>query len=331
MLRREEWVDINSAYLRGVSIKEISRTTGLSRNTVRKTVRSKTPLLFRSPPSKLDPFKEYLIARLAEYPGLTATKLFDEIKALGYRGQLSILKDFTLPYRRVRKNLSNIRFETAPGHQAQVDWVELGYHKIAGIRQRLSLFVMVLGYSRMMYACLCTDETEDTFINCHKSAFAYFGGLTEEILYDNAKVVAIKHDRDGVVFNKALLDFAFTYGFTPRVCRPARPQTKGKVERAVRYIRDSFLEGESFAGISDMQLRLLAWLDNVANVRIHQSTGVRPIDLLLKEELRLPRQLEKPVLRPAIIRLDRSHSFMITPAQLQVSVRDLSCYERAIL
>lgn len=170
MLRREEWVDIVAAYNRGVSIREISRQSGLSRNTIRKAIRSdKPPEYSQRTPSKLDPYKDYLLKRLEEFPGLSAEKLFSEIKALGY--------------------------------------------------------------SRMLYAEITTDEKQDTFIACHENAFAYFGGMTKEILYDNAKTVALKHDRDGIVFTPALLDFAFASGLKPRVCRPARPQTKGKVER----------------------------------------------------------------------------------------------------
>lgn len=296
MLRREEWVDIVAAHNRGISIKEICRKNGLSRNTVRKAIRSdKPPEYSKREPSKLDPYKDYLISRLTEYPGLSAKKLFDEIKAMGYEGGITILKEFTLPYRMARRSKSSIRFETAPGLQAQVDWAELGYHEIGGKRVRLSLFVMVLGYSRMLYAELTTDEKQDTFLACHEHAFAYFGGMTEEILYDNAKTVALKHDRDGVVFTPALLDFAYLKGFKPRVCKPARPQTKGKVERAIRYIRDSFLEGEMFCGLDDMQSRLIAWADNTANVRVHETTGARPVDLLLEENLIIPRKIDERI------------------------------------
>lgn len=210
---------------------------------------------------------------------------------MGYEGGIAILKEFTLPYRMTRKSKSSIRFETAPGLQAQVDWAELGCHRIDDKRVRLSLFVMVLAYSRMLYAELTADEKQETFLACHEHAFAYFGGTAEEILYDNAKTVALKHDRDGVVFTPALLDFVYLKGFKPRVCKPARPQTKGKVERAIRYIRDSFLEGETFAGLEDMRSRLIAWMDSTANVRVHEATGRRPIDLLLEENLTIPRKI----------------------------------------
>ena len=333
MIRMEEWVDIVAAYRRGVSIKELCRKTGLSRNTVRKAIRGDGIPKYIRPQisSKLDPYKEYLLHRLEEYPRITVVKLLAEIKAQGYIGGKSILADFTLPYRKDRRRTSDIRFETPPGHQAQVDWAALGSHIIGGRRYKLSIFVMILGYSRMLYAEVVTDERSETFLACHKHAFNYFGGVTNEILYDNAKVVAIKRDREGIVFNESLLDFASVYGFVPRVCRPFRPQTKGKVERAVRYIRDSFLEGECFSGLADMQSSLLAWLDNVANQRIHATTRRRPIELLMDEELHDFKEVAKPVL--ATNKLDispdlRHFSFEDAPV---IPIRPLSVYEEIAL
>lgn len=333
MIRMEEWVDIVAAHRRGVSIKEIARSTGLSRNTVRNAIRREGVPKYTRPeiPSKLDPYKDYLLRRLEEYPRITVEKLLSEIKIQGYDGGRSILSDYTRPYRMERRRTSDIRFETPPGHQAQVDWAELGYHMIGGRRYRISLFVMILCYSRMLYARVVTDEKSETFLDCHKHAFEYFGGSTDEILYDNAKVVALKRDREGIVFNESLLDFAGLYGFVPRVCRPYRPQTKGKVERAVRYIRDSFLEGESFSGIDDMQMSLLVWLDGTANQRIHATTKCRPIELLMDENLRdhkLPSD-GKPD-GPVLLSAHKEKHFKFTDAPV-IPVRPLTAYEEAVL
>jgi len=333
MIRMEEWVDIVAAYRRGVSIKEIVRKTGLSRNTVRRAVRENGLPKYIRPqvPSKLDPYKDYLLHRLEEYPRITVVKLFSEIKAQGYDGGKTILVEFTRPYRKDRRRTSDIRFETPPGHQAQVDWAALGAHIIGGRRYKLSLFVMILGYSRMLFAEVVTDERSETFLSCHKHAFEYFGGVTNEILYDNAKVVALKRDREGVVFNESLLDFAGVYGFAPRVCRPFRPQTKGKVERAVRYIRDSFLEGECFSDLGDMQSSLYAWLDNTANQRIHATTKRRPIELLMDEDLRDIKEIVRP--DPVTNKLDispDSKRFTFVDAPV-IPIRPLSSYEEIAL
>ena len=333
MIRMEEWVDIVAAYRRGVSIKEITRKTGLSRNTVRSAIRGDGLPKYARPqvPSRLDPYKDYLLQRLDEYPRITVEKLFLEIKAQGYDGGKTILVEFTRPYRKERRRTSDIRFETPPGHQAQVDWAALGSHIIGGRRYKLSIFVMILGYSRTLYAEVVTDERSETFLACHKHAFSYFGGVTNEILYDNAKVVALKRDREGIVFNESLLDFASVYGFVPRVCRPFRPQTKGKVERAVRYIRDSFLEGECFSDLSDMQSSLLAWLDNVANQRIHATTKRRPIELLLDEDLHDFKEVVKANI--VMDKLDISpdlkrFSFVDAPV---IPIRPLAVYEEIAL
>jgi transposase len=275
MIGKEDWVNIHTAYKNGTSIKEIARETGLARNTVRNAIR-RGGVPGRSTKSKLDPYKEYLISRLAEYPALTVEKLLREIQAQGYGGGTSILAEFTAPYRSRRKEKSSIRFETPPGKQAQVDWAELGYHVIDGRKVKLSLFVIVLSFSRMLYARVVTDESLPTFLECHRHAFEYFGGVPEEILYDNAKVVALSRTKEVVVYNPGLVDFAGVYGFRPIVCKPYRPQTKGKVERSVKYIRDSFLEGEVFLSLDDMQQQLLRWLETVENSRVCFTTGEVP-------------------------------------------------------
>jgi len=286
MLTQEEQVDIIAMYKHGISIKDIVRRTGFARNTVRSTIRRYEDSGQRAhmPASKLDPYKDYLLKRLEEFPALSVEKLYREIRGMGYSGGKTILAEFTRPHRIPRKQTS-IRFETDPGEQAQVDFAELGRHKIGGLELKISLFTMILCYSRMLYGRVVTSQDSETFLSCHTHAFAYFGGVTKEILYDNAKVVALKHDRGSRVFNAALLDYAANAGFSPRLCKPYRPQTKGKVERSIGYIRDSFLEGETFSGIDDMQTRLEGWLDNIANVRVHQTTNRRPVDMLVEEEL----------------------------------------------
>jgi len=134
MLRMEEWVDIVVAYHRGVLIKEIARKTGFSRNTVRGAIRKEgAPKYERAPVlSKLDPYKDYLLDRLDEYLGISVERLYTEIKVLGYAGKKTILSDFMRPYRVMRKRVSDIRFETPPGHQAQADWAEIGWHILSG-------------------------------------------------------------------------------------------------------------------------------------------------------------------------------------------------------
>ena len=302
----------------------------MSRDTVRATLRREGPPRYerRPGPSKLDAHRDYLIARLAEFPELSAKQLFAEIRARGYAGEISILKDFTRPYRVPRRG-PVVRFETPPGQQAQCDFGELGIHAVRGVRTRVYLFVMILGFSRYMYVEATADARSATFLACHARAFASFGGMPREVLYDNAKVVALEHSRTVVTFNEALLDFAGRFAFRPRLCRPARPQTKGKVERMIGYVKDAGLTGRTFTDLPDMNAQLMTWLEAEANVREHATTGERPVDRLAREGL-TPFAAAKPwrpvaALPPARPR-GAGFRFAAAPA---VDVRPLSAYEEA--
>jgi len=190
----EEWVDIVSLHRQGWGIKKIARELGISRNAVRRALhRGGPPEYHRDPrPSKLDPHKDYLVTRLTDFPDLPAITLFEEIRERGYVGGISILKDFTYPLRRRRRE-PVVRFETPPGHQAQVDWAHLGRHELSGTTTSLYLFTMVLGYSRALYAEVVTTTELETFLALHVRAFAFFGGMPEEILYDNQKQAVLAH------------------------------------------------------------------------------------------------------------------------------------------
>jgi len=322
LISMEEWVDIVALHRQGVSIKAISRELGVGRNTVRRALRREGPPAYRrsAAPGKLDPFKDYLLARLAEFPELSAAALLEEVRAQGYGGGISILKDFTRPYRRRRRE-PVVRFETPPGLQAQVDWAELGRHQLDGREVGLHLFVMVLGFSRALYAEAVTAEDLEAFLACHARAFAFFGGMPAEILYDNAKVVVLSRTAAGPRYNPGLLDFAGRYGFAPRLCRPYRARTKGKVERSIGYLRDRFFCGRTFTSLEDLNAQLLAWLDAVANRRQHATTGERPVDRLAREGLTpfalAPPWPLQPVPLPAAVR----------PAAPLVAVRPLAVYD----
>jgi transposase len=286
VITREEWVDIVSLQRQGLSLRAISARLGVSRNTVRAALRREGPpsRQARTLPSKLDPYKDYLLSRLADYPELSAVVLCEEIRALGYGGGLSILKEFTYPYRQRRRE-PVVRFETPPGRQAQADWSGLGRHLLGDGQRTPQLFVMVLGYSRTLYAEAVCRADLPSFLACHARAFAYFGGVPEEVLYDNAKVVVLERLADGPRYNPGLLDFAGRYSFAPRLCRPYRARTKGKVERSIGYLKDRFFVGRVFTDLDDLNCQLLGWLDAVANRREHATTGERPVDRLRREGL----------------------------------------------
>lgn len=328
MISLEEWVDIVSLHRQGWSIKKIARELGISRNAVRRALhRGGPPEYHRDPrPSKLDPHKDYLVTRLTDFPDLPAITLFEEIRERGYEGGISILKDFTYPYRRKRRE-PVVRFETPPGHQAQVDWAHLGRHELSGTTTSLYLFTMVLGYSRALYAQVVTTTELETFLALHVRAFACFGGMPEEILYDNQKQAVLAHTREGARFHPGLLAFAGHYGFRPRACRPYRAKTKGKVERSIGYLKDRFFCGRTFRDLADLNVQLQVWIDTVANERIHATTGEKP-SKRLGEEMLLPFAAARPWKAPATVPAPPGPLFAFS--EVKVQERPLSVYEEVL-
>jgi transposase len=191
--------------------------------------------------------------------------LYDDLRKAGYRGGKSILRDLASKLRKDIITEAVIRFETVPGHQAQVDWKEFGTRRVGGTVRKLYAFVMALGYSRMPFVRYTTDMKLDTLLSCHIDAFHYFGGVPHAILYDNMKTAFIA-DSSGVFHpQKSLMSLASHYGFVPERCRVRRPQTKGKVERTIGYLDNNF-----WARVKDGELEIdrlnedvLRWVDSI--------------------------------------------------------------------
>jgi len=331
VIRLEEWVDIVALHRQGFSIKAISRRLGISRNAVRRALRRSGPPVRapqKRPPSKLEPYKDYLLARLAEFPELSTVVLFEEIRAQGYTGGLTILRNFTRPYR-VRRREPVVRFETPPGRQAQVDWAHLGTHVLAGRPTPLYLFVFILGFSRALYAEVTTSTDLPTFIGCHLHAFAALGGMPEEILYDNQKQVVLSRTADGPRFHPEFLAFCGQFGVRPRLCRPYRAKTKGKVERSIGYLKDRFFCGRTFTGLTDMNHQLEQWIREVANEREHTTTGEVPHVRLLREGLK-PLSAARPW-HGGLPPCPRPQAALFKVVPPQVEERPLSVYEEVAL
>src|SRR5215469_5087433 len=186
------------------------------------------------------------------------------------------VKEYLQPKREASRTAAVRRFETPPGRQAQVDWGYLGTLTVKGERHRMWGFTFTLGYSRMMVAEAALDQKLGTLLRMHEEAFRQLGGVPEEILYDRMKTVWQETDERGeTVWNPVFLDFARYWGFTPRLCRPYRAQTKGKVESGVKYIRRNFLcglQGREPSGLSDLNAHLRAWVWEVANRPVHGTT-----------------------------------------------------------
>jgi transposase len=285
MLKVEGVMDIHELHRAGHSVREISRVTGCSRNTVKRVLGGEHSLKRKRVElsSKLDAFKPYLKERY-EAHGLSAVRLIEEIAPMGYTGSVDTLRRYlrTLRTEVTRKRKVTVRFETPPGKQAQADWTYCGKHPMPDGRMiQIYAFVMVLGFSRQLFVHFTTSMRMPELIRCHQLAFEFFGGWTATILYDNMKQVKLSQSH----WNEQFLDFANHYGFTAKTHRPYRPRTKGKVERVVDYVKDNFLLGRGFEGIDDLNAQALHWLNHTANVRVHATTNRQPCELFLQETL----------------------------------------------
>ena len=198
-----------------------------------------------------------------------------------------------------------MRFETAPGEQAQVDWGSLPYVGEDGKRRRVWVFVMTMGWSRACYVELVRRADTAAFIQCHANAFEYLGGVPRRCLYDNAKVVTLGRDDDQQpVWNLRMLDFALRVGFEIRLCQPYRAQTKGKVESGVKYVRRNMWPSLRFTGDADLNRQALEWCDVVSNARVHGTTYRIPWEMLDEERSHLGRLPDRATLAP-YLREDR--------------------------
>jgi transposase len=227
------------------------------------------------PPEKLDGFKPYLEERMKA--GVwNARVLLRELRERGFSGGYTILTDWLRPQRKSAQVAAVRRFETPAGKQAQVDWGHLGSIEIEGKEQKLWGFVLTLGYSRTMMAEAALDQKLGTLLRMHEEAFRQLGGVPEEILYDRMKTVWLSTDERGeIVWHPVFLDFARYWGFKPRLCRPYRAQTKGKIESGVKYVRRNFLcglQGREPARLEDLNANLRQWVWTVANRRVHGTT-----------------------------------------------------------
>lgn len=296
MLKAEEQMELVVLNRHGESIRSLARTTGLSRNTVRRHLREGEAALTRKAgpkrPEKLDPFKSYVAERMqAALPDrIPASVLFREIKAYGYEGGISRLKDFVNDLVPKQPVEPIVRFETEAGRQMQADWASVGRGA-----EKMSVFIATLGWSRAAYVEFCDNERVETLIGAHETAFMAFAGVPVEVLYDNMKTVVLGRDTYGAGlhrFHPGFLDYARHAGFLPRLCQPYRAQTKGKVERFIGYLKRSFwtpfvatmrqagLKPDKYAA----NAAVARWLREVANARVHATINEIPAERLLIEQ-----------------------------------------------
>jgi transposase len=237
--------------------------------------------------SKLDAFAPAIDRLLARYPHITATRMFEELQQQGYTGGFTMVRERVRKLRARPSQSLVVRFETAPGAQAQMDWAEYQIDFTREGRRRVNLFSYLLGYSRRQYLCFTERQDFETTLREHIRAFRHLNGLAAQCLYDNMKVVVTRWEDEQPIYNTRFLSFATHYGFRPWACRPRRPQTKGKVERPFHYVETSLLNGRTFRSLEHLNEVARWWLANVADVRTHATTKKRPVDAHAEEQPQL--------------------------------------------
>lgn len=216
--------------------------------------------------SILDPYKAFINDTLTQHPRLRASRLFDMIRERGYGGSEIVVRRYVRKIRPLPRE-AFFKLETMPGEQAQVDWASFGKIRIGNATRNLSCFVMVLGFSRAHFARFVLDQRMENFLGSHVLAFEAFGGVPRTILYDNLKSVVVERIGEHVRFHPRILELAGHYHFAPKPCAPYRGNEKGKVERAIQYLRHSFFAARRYSSLADLNEQLADWTARVAFAR----------------------------------------------------------------
>ena len=279
-------MDIFALRRQGFSFRSIAHKLGIHRDTVKKYLLDGRPPVEQQrknhKESILAPFKQTIEDYLQE-DNYRSTWLYNLVKKMGYTGGYDTVKNFARSIKKRLQRQAFIRFETIPGLQAQVDWADFQVIEPTGQAFTYYLFIIVLGFSRAIYAELVKSCTMQAFMDAHIRAFKYLGGVPMEILYDNLKHVVIGRKQSKAKFNIEFLHFAHHYGFKPVASPPYSPWVKGKVERPVGYVRENFWRGYHFQNLEAANSDLINWLTQTANCRIH-GTYKKAVNIRWDEE-----------------------------------------------
>lgn len=272
----------------GWSNRKIARHLRIDRNSVKKYVLNPMARQKRSPrASKIDPYREQIKELLKEDPMASAPVVLQHLAKSGFKGKVTIVRDYLYKLRGNRKHrIAYTRFESPPGKQMQIDWGHFGSLPYNDTRRKLYALVVIEAFSRMLYVRFTHSQKQAVLHSCLLEAFTWFGGSPTQLVVDNMATAVVERMGSVVRFNGAFLDFLRPFNIVPVACNPGAPYEKGKVESGVKYLRRNFLPLRSFTDLDDAQGQAVDWLKTVANVRIHQTTGQRPVDRFEKVHLK---------------------------------------------
>ena len=246
----------------------IARQLGIHHSTVQRVVADSGGMPIERPRvSKIDPFVPFILKTLEQYPTLTASRLYEMVKERGYEGSSDHFRHRLVLHRPVKPAEAYLRLRTLPGEQGQVDWAHFNYLQIGKARRPLMAFVMVLSYSRMIYLRFFLDARMENFLRGHVGAFEAFGGVPRVLLYDNLKSAVLERIGSTIRFHPTLLAFSGHYRYEARPVAIARGNEKGRVERAIRYVRDNFFAGLAYTDLNDLNAKAYQWAQETAAAR----------------------------------------------------------------
>jgi transposase len=238
-------------------------------------------------PSKLDPWMEFIRRTLDEHPRLRATRLHQMIRERGYAGSVEQLRRAVARLRPTPRE-AFLRLQTFPGEQAQVDWASFGTVQVGRARRQLSCFVITLSWSRALYLEFFFDQNLENFLRGHVHAFHSWGGTPRVLLHDNLKAAVLERRGGQIQFNPRMLEMAAHYHFSQQPCQIRAGNQKGRVERAIRYVRDSFWAGRTFTTLEECNRQSLVWRDQVAHRRRWpEDPGRTVVEAFVEEQPRL--------------------------------------------
>jgi transposase len=306
----------------GWRIQTVARRFSVHHSVVRRAIRDAAMGERPGASSALDSFKPFIVKRLLELPSPTSVRLYAELKIRSFTIGLAQLRRYVAQIRPPRSRKVYLRVEFEPGEQAQVDWGSFGFMRTGSGQRPLSVFSMVMSWSRAIFIDFSLDQQMATFLRMHRRALAFFGGVPKRIVYDNLKSVVLHHIGSTVQFNPRFLAFAGHYLFEATAAPVRYPEYKGRVESSIKYIRHPFFYGRSFSSLDDVRDQAATWRDLTANERLHATTRERPSQRLLVERPRLRALPEHPfdtdlvipliVSKEARVRLD-ANTYSVPP------------------